>query len=118
MIASAFLVITIVLTAASQIYQKQVALAFHAPENHETSLLKFYVISPRFWFALFLLGAAMISWLGVLAIMDVGKAYPLLSANYVVILLISRFIFAEQIPLTRWLGVFVICAALFLIAGS
>ena len=118
MIASVLLVITIVLTAASQIYQKQVAVAFHAPENTENNTLRFYAQSLRFWAALFLLGIAMISWLGVLSMMDVGKAYPLLSANYVVILLISRYVFAEQIPLTRWLGVAVICTALFLIAGS
>jgi len=118
MFAWILLFITIVFTAVSQVFQKQVALAFHATGQAESQTLKFYATSVRFWFALVLLGLGLLSWLGVLALMKVGKAYPLLAANYVVVLLLSQWIFREKIPLTRWIGVAVICLALVLIAGS
>lgn len=118
MLAWILLAITVALTAASQVFQKQVAIAFHAPGNTQSSTLLFYMRNIRFWIALALLGLGLLSWLGVLTLLPVGKAYPLLAANYVIVLLLSRWIFAEQIPPTRWLGVAVIITALVLIAGS
>lgn len=113
MFAYGFLLISILFTLASQILQKQVAgttAAGSAPAG--------YLRRPRFWLALLCLGGAMASWLLVLTAMEVSKAYSLLSINYVLMLLVSRFVFDETIPPSRWLGVSCLLAGVVLIAWS
>lgn len=114
----AFLALSIILTVLSQIAQKQVAILYVSRSGTHYSRLRFYFAQPVFWFAMICLFAAMLSWLRVLESMEVGKAYPMLSINYIVILLASRFIFAEAIPITRWLGVAFIVAGIIFIAGT
>jgi len=116
MVAYGALLISILFTVASQILQKQVAdsCARGAP----TSAVITYFSQPRFWLALLCLGGAMLSWLLVLSHMEVSKAYSLLSVNYAVMLLVSRFMFGESIPARRWLGVACLLAGIILIAQS
>ena len=102
-----FLATTIVLTVASQTLQKRVALDFEQ-RTDERSAVVYYLGQPLFWLAFALLGMGLASWLIVLDAMEVGKAYTLLSINYVLMLPVSRALFAERIPATRWLGVAVI----------
>lgn len=115
------LALTVALTSTSQVLQKQVALHSMEPDTTIKSaaspLWLRYAKQPRLWTALALLVLGMATWLKVLQIMPVGKAYPLLSANYIVVLMASKYVFSEPIPLVRWLGVIVICFALFLIGG-
>jgi len=44
--------------------------------------------------------------------MDVSIAYPLLSANYVVVLVIAKFYFGEVVPVRRWIGTVIIFAGI------
>jgi undecaprenyl phosphate-alpha-L-ara4N flippase subunit ArnE len=105
-----FLTITIVLTVASQTLQKQLALDLQRHVHRTNSAFVHYLRQPLFWTALALLGMGLVSWLIVLDAMDVSKAYTLLSINYVLMLPVSRILFAETIPATRWLGVVIIVA--------
>jgi len=116
--AYGFVALSILLTLGSQVLQKQVA--DNSPREHLalTDRLVFYFRQGRFWLAMLLLFAAMLTWLVVLDLMDVGKAYPLLSLNYVLMLLVSRFLFAESVPISRWLGVLLIAAGILLISGG
>jgi undecaprenyl phosphate-alpha-L-ara4N flippase subunit ArnE len=107
------LLISIVLTVVSQVLQKQAA---DTARGHGGGAA--YLRLPRFWLALLCLGGALLSWLFVLTALEVSKAYALLSINYVLILLVSRFLFSETIPPSRWLGVLCILAGLLLIARS
>ena len=110
------LLISILCTVASQILQKQVAdNVAMAPQR---SALPPYLHEPRFWLSLLCLGGAMLSWLLVLTTLEVSKAYSLLSVNYVLVLLVSRFWFREAVPFNRWLGVFCLLAGVFLIVRS
>lgn len=116
MAAYGALLISILFTVASQILQKQVAdTNTRAPAG---SAIAGYFSQLRFWLALLCLGGAMLSWLLVLAQMEVSKAYSLLSVNYVVMLLVSRFVFQESIPARRWFGVACLLAGIVLIAQS
>lgn len=111
-----FLSLAIVLTVASQVLQKQVAMV---PQNQRgDSAILFFSKQPRFWLALSLLGLALLCWLLVLHTMEVSKAYTLLSLNYVLMLVASRVFFHEDIPLTRWLGVLVIVGGIVCISWS
>lgn len=115
MIAYVALGISIVLTVVSQTLQKKVADDCVAAGG---SALHFYFRAPAFWLALATLGGAMLSWLVVLSLLEVSRAYSLLSVNYVLMLLVSRWIFAEHIPPRRWVGVAVLLAGIWLIARS
>ena len=115
MYAYLFVAITVVLTVASQVLQKQVAM--FAVGAAGPVLLR-YMRQPRFWMALSLLGVAMLSWLVVLHSLQVSKAYTLLSVNYALMVPVSRFLFAERIPPTRWAGALVISLGVVCISWS
>ncbi len=65
-------------------------------------------------FILFALGA--IWWLVVLSKAEVSYAYPIGSLGYVLLLFASWLFLGESIPLSRWIGVFLICLGMFFIA--
>ncbi|HSB95758.1 MAG TPA: EamA family transporter [Spongiibacteraceae bacterium] len=108
--------ISIVLTVISQTLQKKVADDFARADA--TSALAFYFRRIAFWLAMATLGGAMLSWLFVLSAMEVSRAYSLLSVNYVLMLLVSHFVFKESIPKSRWLGVIALLAGISLIVQS
>ena len=65
-----------------------------------------------------LLGIGLLLWMLVLTQLDVSLAYPLLSINYVLVLLAARFVFAEHVPSHRWVGAFAIVAGIVLLLGE
>ena len=115
MTAYVALAISIVLTVVSQTLQKKVADDCAADGG---PALRFYLRRPAFWLALATLGGAMLSWLVVLSFLEVGLAYSLLSINYVLMLLVSRWVFAERVPPRRWLGVATLLVGIWLIVRS
>ena len=58
---------------------------------------------------------ATVLWLYILSKLDLSVAYPLQSLCYVLAVFVSIFIFKEQIPLTRWIGLLLITSGAFLI---
>ena len=64
------------------------------------------------------LGLGALMWLFVLYYMDVSKAFPFLSLNFVIIMLISRFFLKEVISAQRWLGVGFITLGIVLVSLS
>jgi undecaprenyl phosphate-alpha-L-ara4N flippase subunit ArnE len=110
------LVFSIALTVISQTLQKKVADDFASANAN--SALRFYFRQFSFWLAMATLGGAMLSWLFVLSVMEVSRAYSLLSINYVLMLLVARFLFNEAIPRSRWLGVLTLLGGIWLIVQS
>jgi undecaprenyl phosphate-alpha-L-ara4N flippase subunit ArnE len=115
--------ISIILTVLSQTLQKKVADDFSnaqltSAKTPAISALHFYLRRISFWLAMAALGGAMLSWLYVLSAMEVSRAYSLLSINYVLMLLVSHFVFKESIPRNRWLGVVCLLGGILLIVRS
>ena len=108
--------ISIALTVISQTLQKKVADDFS--KSQTTSALRFYFRDAWFWLAMATLGSALLSWLYVLSTMEVSRAYSLLSINYVLMMLISHFVFNESIPSNRWLGLVCLLGGIWLILQS
>ncbi|MBU0537939.1 MAG: EamA family transporter [Gammaproteobacteria bacterium] len=98
-------------SVASQVMQKYVAL--QSNKNSKPSWRQ-----PLFWCAMASLGLSMVFWLFVLHTMEVGKAYPILSVNYVLMLLISWAIFKEHIPITRIVGLLIIVLGVIIVGIS
>ena len=57
-------------------------------------------------------------WLLVLSRVEVSYAYPLLSIGYIVTAFAGQIFFNEGIGVTRWTGIIVICAGVWLITRS
>lgn len=61
-------------------------------------------------------GCATALWLYILKTFPFSMAYPMISLSYVFGMLAAIFLFHEQVPLVRWLGVLLIMAGCVLIA--
>lgn len=59
---------------------------------------------------------AMVVWMHTLKNYEFSIAYPLLSISYIIGLLASVFVFHEQVPLTRWIGVAIVMVGVYFIA--
>jgi drug/metabolite transporter (DMT)-like permease len=57
-------------------------------------------------------------WLVVLSKLDVSYAYPIVSINYVVIAIASKFFFGEKVSKLRWISILIICLGVVLVSLS
>jgi multidrug transporter EmrE-like cation transporter len=62
--------------------------------------------------------AAALAWMVALSRSDLSFAYPFMGLAIVLVLALSPLVFGERIPITRWLGVLVVCAGLWIAARS
>ena len=60
--------------------------------------------------------AATILWMYIIKKFPFSMAYPMISLSYVFGMLAAIFLFHEQVPLTRWVGVLLIMGGCVLIA--
>jgi undecaprenyl phosphate-alpha-L-ara4N flippase subunit ArnE len=58
---------------------------------------------------------ASLIWFYILKHYEFSVAYPMISISYVFGMLAAVFIFHETVPVTRWIGVFLIMGGLFLV---
>jgi multidrug transporter EmrE-like cation transporter len=73
---------------------------------------------PRLWAGLALFGISSVFWLVVLSRVPLSVAYPFVGVSYIVIVLLSRLILNEHVPLLRWVGVIVVAAGIAIIGVS
>lgn len=108
-----YLALTVLLTSVSQLLQKKAAMDMSKPGENKPLLTNFsFVVSGV------LLGISIITWLQVLNSIDVSIAYPMLSLNYIVVLILAKFLFKETIPSQRWVGVICIFAGVTVLASG
>jgi len=114
-----FILLTVAFTVAGQILVKQGMLEVG---NHPSQLGLF----PSFiWSALtnvrVVLGfacafAASLTWIVAISRSDLSFAYPFTGLTIVTVLTLSPIIFGETVPLTRWLGVLLVCVGIWVAA--
>lgn len=112
------IVVTIALTVGGQILQKCVADRRNASATQTAGTLAFYIRQKQFWGALFCLGFAMLAWLYALAFVEVGKAYALLSANYLLVPIVANALFNERMSRRQWCGALLLCVGLIVTGNS
>jgi undecaprenyl phosphate-alpha-L-ara4N flippase subunit ArnE len=111
-----FLLLSCIFTTLGQFMQKLGADKINRlPQN---SPLSDKVLMPEIIMGILFLGSGAMCWLLVLSTMEVSKAYPLLSFNFILMLLLARYYFKENIPVQRWLGVLFVMAGISLISQS
>lgn len=74
------------------------------------------LLNPWILLGLVLYAVATLLWFYVLKRAPLSLAYPIQSLSYVLGLLVSRYVFHETIPWTRWVGVLVILFGVAIVA--
>jgi len=112
----ALILLSCSLTTVGQFLQKLGANKINTLPQGGSFISKLF-IAEIFW-GIVALGLGALSWLLVLSYMEVSKAYPLLSFNFILMLLLAHFYFKESIAIQHWLGVFFIMTGITLISQS
>lgn len=60
---------------------------------------------PEIWAGLFLFGMSFLIWIKVLTKAELSFAYPLVSLSYIVVVVLSYFIFHESITVLKVIGI-------------
>ncbi len=105
-----------VFTTLGQFLQKLGAEKINTLDDKAGYLHKLFI--PEIISGIIALGLGALSWLLVLSYMEVSKAYPLLSINFILMLFLARFYFKETINRQHWFGVLFIMAGITLISQS
>jgi len=114
-----YILLTIVLTVFGQIAIKlQVLQAGALPEAGADKLafLIRLLFNPWIISAFFAAFLASISWMGAMTKFQLSHAYPFMSLNFVIVLLLSGWLFHEPLSMAKILGVSLICIGTFVAA--
>ena len=100
-INSLLIVVVCLLTCVGQLCQKK------AVQNWEGKTFgwKTKLCDRWLWTAVISLGLGMLVWLIVLRFVPLNIAYPMLSLNFVLVTIASRFWFGEQTSWRDWCGI-------------
>lgn len=82
-----------------------------------TTLLQ-ALFTPHIFGGIVLYGIATLLWLYILAKAEFSVVYPLQSLAYALGVVVAIWVFKEQVPMVRWIGVAMIIAGAFIIARS
>lgn len=84
------------------------------PEKHD-AILKFFFQSftnLKVFAGLAMALLAAMAWMGAISQSEISFAYPFMSLTIVLVLALSGVLFEENVPLTRWIGVIIVCLGL------
>lgn len=109
--------VAVVLLAAAQVLQKRGAVR-HLAGGPEPRRWRGALASPEIVAAIACLALGTALWLAVLYRMDVSKAFPMLSAGTILVLVASRVLLGERISPARWSGAILVAIGVGLVAAS
>lgn len=72
------------------------------------------LFSPVVLLALCLYAGTTVLWLYILSKVEISYAYPIQALAFPIVLVMSSFVFHEQIPLNRWIGALIVFAGVFI----
>ena len=119
---NAIIILSVLFSSVAQIALKrgmtQCDCSFTPQLSNVMPLLSSLVLNPFVISGVFLHVLALVTWLYVLKHVDVSYAYPFISMGFVIVLVLSYFIFNEAINLYRLAGVALIIFGIILIGKS
>lgn len=74
--------------------------------------------TPQIWIGFLFVFAGAMLWLTALSRAPLSWAYPILSLGYVIVLLFSKIVLGESVPLMRWAGTLIIIGGVWLVFRS
>ena len=108
-------VLSVVFTTGGQLLQKKASIKYS--QKGGDGVLH-HLFNADVILSIIFLGLGLLFWLMVLTKVDLSLAYPLLSLNYVFILLGAKYLFKEEIPIHRWVGVLIILFGISVLVGT
>jgi len=116
-----FIIVTVVLNAASQLLLKagmsQVGKA-ELSGSKIVALLSTAALNPLIWLGLVTMTVSMATHLMSLSRFDVSFAFPFISLAYAIVVAWGYFVFKEDVNLTRLVGISVIVLGTIILARS
>lgn len=111
-----FILLTVLFTVAGQVLVKHGMLQVGEASGASTlpRLIWRALTNVSVVVGLALAVLAAVSWLVAISRSELSFAYPFMGLGIVLVLALSGVIFHEDIPLTRWVGVLVVCAGLWI----
>jgi multidrug transporter EmrE-like cation transporter len=105
-----------VMLASGQLLFKRLGLAMRG----QPLLDGFWLIArmPSLYLALALYGLSTVLWIWILSRVSLARAYPWVAVGVVIVPLIGRYYFGEQLHPLFWVGVALIFAGIFLVQGA
>lgn len=111
-----YITFAILFTSAGQLLQKIAAEKLN-PDSNDSIIKDLFSITET-WLAIICLSIGMLFWLAVLYMMEVGTAYPFLSINLILVMLMSHYILKEDITKSRVIGSIAILFGILLVTSS
>jgi len=119
---NAIILISVLCSSVAQIFLKKGMLqcdcSFRLAADNLWPLFVSLVLNPFLVAGVSLHIAALVSWLYVLKHVEVSYAYPFISMGFVIVLLLSHFLFNENINAVRIAGVALIVTGIVLVGRS
>ncbi|XPV77583.1 MAG: hypothetical protein ACNI27_06625 [Desulfovibrio sp.] len=100
-----FVVFSVVCGVFGQLFMKKGMMLLGPMEGSAILIFFSMIFQPWVFAGLALYGVAMVTWVAVLAKLELGYAYPLLASGYVLVALGSWWMFGDVISLMRWAGI-------------
>ena len=116
-----YVLLTIIGTVVGQLMLKSGMLQVgQIPSNMNDYIPFFYKAFTNFRviFSLILAVIAAMGWMAALSKLNLSYAYPFMASTFAIVLVLSHFLFKEEISFIRWVGVFVIWFGVILISRS
>jgi len=116
-----FVLLTVAFTVIGQLSVKQGMLGVGGSPTQVAMLPQFIwraLTNLRVLFGLACAVAAALSWIVAISRSDLSFAYPFMGLAIVLVLALSGVLFGETVPITRWLGVVIVCLGLVVTARS
>jgi undecaprenyl phosphate-alpha-L-ara4N flippase subunit ArnE len=111
--------ISVILSSLAQLFLKHGLTKVQARrESGIATMVMRIAFEPFIWLWGVSFVVAMGLWLVGLQKLDLSYAYPLVSMGYVLVTVLSYWVFNERVDARRWLAVAVISVGVILIAGS
>lgn len=117
--AYVLIAVTILFTVAGQLMVKHGTQQLDSFPKTLAGALPFLLTALTNLWIVFGLGcavAAALAWIGAVSLSDISFAYPFMGLAIVLVLALSPMLFGERVPLTRWLGVLIVCVGLLISA--
>lgn len=116
-----FILLTLIFTVAGQLLVKRGMIEVGPTPSQLDLLPRFFGQALTNWKVIGGLSAAVIaalSWMMAISRSDLSFAYPFMGLAIVLVLALSGVLFQERIPLTRWVGVLVVCLGIIIASRS
>ena len=100
--------INLIITSAGQILQKIGVSKIGVLDLTSIKDIFKFLFNPYIFSGLFLYGIGAIIWISILSRANLSFAYPMISLSYILIILLSKFIFNEPVTAYKWAGIILI----------